>query len=381
MNLKVLVVDDTIVYRRIVSDALAGVPDVEVVSTAGNGRIALSRIATLKPDLLVLDIEMPEMNGLEVLGAIREQSLDVGAIVLSALTVKGGELTMKALELGAFDFVTKPEGASAEESRDQVKKTLVPLVKAYGHAREIKSILKGVKSVRPAPHTLEKMRVNAGDDGQALPLSPAAATGGHVSEAVGIGVSTGGPNALMKMLPNLAPGLNAPIFIVQHMPPTFTRYLADSLDARCALKVKEGEDGETVQPGTAYLAPGGKQMKVTLGADAMTKIIRVTDDPPENHCKPSVDYLFRSLAHHYVGRATGVIMTGMGNDGTLGLKLMKRSGAVVIAQDELSCVVFGMPGEAIRAGVVDVVAPLDELAGVIARTVKQKVVNYGESPS
>ncbi len=372
MNLKVLVVDDTIVYRKIVGDVLAGVPDVDVASTASNGRIALSRIAALKPDLLILDIEMPEMNGLEVLGVIKEESLNVGAIVLSALTVKGGELTMKALELGAFDFVTKPEGASADESRDQLKQTLVPLVKAYARTREVKSILKGVRSASPGRQPVEAVRGNAGYDGQAPPRNTAGPTGKPMSEAVGIGVSTGGPNALMKMLPDLAPDLNAPIFIVQHMPPTFTRSLAESLDARCALRIKEGEDGERVEPGTGYVAPGGKQMKVTLGADAMTKIIRVTDDPPENHCKPSVDYLFRSLAHHYVGRATGVIMTGMGNDGTLGLKAMKRSGAFVIAQDEPSCVVFGMPGEAVRAGVVDIVAPLDDLARVIARTVRRR---------
>ena len=372
MSIKVLVVDDTIVYRKIVSEALAGVPGVEVVSTASNGRIALSRIGALKPDLLVLDIEMPEMNGLEVLGAIKEKSLDVGAIVLSALTVKGGELTMKALELGAFDFVTKPEGASADESREQIKGTLVPLVKAYSHAREIKSILKGVKGGRPASRPPLETSTKAGEHGEPPLRTQALLTARHASEAVGIGVSTGGPTALMEVLPKLAPDLNVPIFIVQHMPPAFTRSLAASLDSRCALRVREAEDGETVQANTGYLAPGGKQMKVTLGADALTKIIRVTDDPPENHCKPSVDYLFRSLAHHYVGRATGVIMTGMGNDGTLGCRLMKRSGAVVIAQDELSCVVFGMPGEAIRAGVVDVVSPLDQLAGAIARTVRQR---------
>jgi two-component system chemotaxis response regulator CheB len=371
MNLKVLVVDDTIVYRKIVSDVLAGVPDVEVASTASNGRIALSRIAALEPDLLILDIEMPEMNGLEVLAVIKEEFPNVGAIVLSALTVKGGELTVKALELGAFDFVTKPEGASSEESRDQLKETLVPLVRAYARTREVKSILKGVRGA-PIRQPFEVMRGSAGYGGQAHVRNVAGATGRQVSEAVGIGVSTGGPNALMKMLPDLAPDMNVPVFIVQHMPPTFTRSLAESLDARCALRIKEGEDGERVEPGTGYVAPGGKQMKVTLGADALTKIIRVTDDPPENHCKPSVDYLFRSLAHHYVGRATGVIMTGMGSDGTLGLKAMKRNGAFVIAQDEPSCVVFGMPGEAIRAGVVDIVAPLDQLAGLVARTVRRR---------
>jgi two-component system chemotaxis response regulator CheB len=190
------------------------------------------------------------------------------------------------------------------------------------------------------------------------------------AEVIGIGISTGGPNALAAMLPLLRGDIDVPILIVQHMPPLFTKSLAASLDAKSALTVKEGEDGETIKNNVVYIAPGGRQMKVTLGANAATKIIRVTDDPPENNCKPSVDYLFRSLAHHYVGRSTGVIMTGMGNDGTLGLRLMKRSGAAVIAQDEASSVVFGMPKEAIEAGVVDIVAPLDKIAGEIMKTVK-----------
>jgi two-component system, chemotaxis family, protein-glutamate methylesterase/glutaminase len=367
MLLKVLVVDDTIVYRKTVSDILAGISNVEIVGTAGNGKIAMTRIAALKPDLLILDIEMPEMNGLEVLAAIKENSIDVGVIVLSALTVKGGELTMRALELGAFDFVTKPESHSSEQSREEIRSVLIPLIKAYSHGREVKSLLKGVKRapLPEKPKPVENIR-------PALAHGVVSVTAGTFrAEAVGIGVSTGGPNALMKLLPKLPGNLNVPVFIVQHMPAAFTHALAESLNTRSPYSVKEAEDGEIVQNSRAYIAPGGKQMKVTLGADALTKIIRVTDDPPENHCKPSVDYLFRSLAHHYVGRATGVIMTGMGNDGTVGLKLMKRNGAYVIAQDEASCVVFGMPGEAIKAGVVDILVPLENLAGEIVRSVKR----------
>jgi two-component system, chemotaxis family, protein-glutamate methylesterase/glutaminase len=374
MSVKVLIVDDTIVYRKIVGDALTGVPDIEIVGTASNGKIALSRIGALHPDLLVLDIEMPEMTGLEVLAAIREKDIDVGAIVLSALTIKGGEMTLKALELGAFDFVTKPEGLSQAENHAEIRSRLIPLIKAFGQVREVKSILKGVKE---RPSTLGPSHsVMSGNNGAVKQIAPRPTVDFKSkglrarSEAIGIGISTGGPQALSRMLPQLPADLNVPIFIVQHMPPTFTKSLADSLNTRCKFRVKEAEDGETVQANMGYIAPGGKQMRVTLGVDALTKIIRVTDDPPENHCKPSVDYLFRSLAHHYVGRATGVVMTGMGNDGMEGAKLLKRNGAFVIAQDEESCTVFGMPKEVIQAGAADLVASLDDIAHAVVRTVK-----------
>ncbi len=185
-----------------------------------------------------------------------------------------------------------------------------------------------------------------------------------------IGISTGGPNALAQMMPGLPGNLDVPILIVQHMPPVFTRSLANSLNSKCSIEVREAADGDPVQSNVALIAPGGKQMKVVAGADGKRRLIKITDDPPENSCKPSVDYLFRSIAQHYVGRATGVIMTGMGSDGALGLKLMKRSGATVIAQNEASCVVYGMPREPVDAGIVDVIAPLDRIADEIVKTVK-----------
>jgi two-component system chemotaxis response regulator CheB len=171
------------------------------------------------------------------------------------------------------------------------------------------------------------------------------------------------------MMPLLPENLNVPILVVQHMPPMFTQSLAKSLDAKCRLTVKEAENGEPLVPNTVFIAPGGKQMKIIAGADGRTRNIRITDDPPENSCKPSVDYLFRSIAEHYVGRATGVIMTGMGSDGTKGLQHMKKNGSIVIAQDKDSCTVYGMPKEPIESGLADVIAPLEKIADEITRTV------------
>ena len=373
--LRVLVVDDTIVYRKIVSDILSELPGVEVVGAANNGKIALSKMACLEPDLITLDIEMPEMNGLEVLERIKTQSPEVGAIVLSTLTRKGSALTIQALELGAFDFIPKPQGGSAEENRTAIKGVLAPMLRAFARRREIRDILKGPLTpqvnagARKSPNTAKKVT---------RPVSVLSDARSSPSEIVAIGISTGGPNALAEMLPRLPAELHVPVLIVQHMPPLFTASLAENLNRKCALEVREAVDGEALRPRTVLIAPGGKQMKVVAGADGKARIVRITDDPPENSCKPSVDYLFRSIAHHYVGRATGVIMTGMGSDGTLGLKLMKRNGATIVAQDEASCVVFGMPKEPIEAQIVDVIAPLSQIAAEIVKTVTS---GQGRPPS
>ncbi|MEA2038529.1 MAG: chemotaxis response regulator protein-glutamate methylesterase [Thermodesulfobacteriota bacterium] len=365
--LRILVVDDTAVYRMIMSEILSGLPGVEVVGTAHNGKAAMSRIAVLKPNLLVLDIMMPEMDGLEVLNRIKTEARDVGAIMLSAASRDGGDITMKALELGAFDFIPKPETGSLEENKKAIKNTIGPMLKAFARQKEIKSIL---SKIPPSPQT--RPRNMAPGDGQDV-IQRMKSLAGHTrqkSKAVAIGISTGGPKALGEMMPALPPDLGVPIFIAQHMPPVFTRSLANKLDSECALRVKEAQDGEPAIPNTVYIAPGGKQMKVAGGADQRSKIVRITNDPPENSCRPSADYLFRSIALHYGGRATGVIMTGMGSDGTLGLKLMKEKGATVIAQDEKTCVVYGMPKESAEAEIVDVIAPLNRIAQEICRTVK-----------
>lgn len=364
-----------VLFRKVVSEALAYLPDVEVVGTASNGKMALTRIESLQPDLLTLDLEMPELDGLGVLREIKARGLGVGTVVLSSLSIKGGELTIQALELGAFDFVTKPSGGTLDQNREKIRAELAPILKAYGHRREVRQLLKGGAPAAPpsAPPPSAAPRPPA----PAAPRDMSAVgqrmnqlSGRVRPEMVVLGISTGGPNALACVLPQLPADLGVPVLIVQHMPPVFTRSLADSLNNKCAIRVKEAEDGEAALPGVAYIAPGGRHMKVAPGEGGSQKILRITDDPPENNCRPAVDTLFRSVALHFAGRATGVIMTGMGNDGTLGLKLLKRGGCATIAQDEETSVVFGMPREAIMAGVIDVIAPLERIAGEIVRTVR-----------
>ena len=352
MSTRVLVVDDTVVFRRIVTEALAKVPNVEVIGSAGNGKIALARVATMHPDLITLDIDMPEMNGIEMLEQLSSTGSKCGVIVLSSQTVRGGHLTMRALELGAFDFITKPQAGSVEENRAVLRSMLLPIIRAFERRQEIRSILQKTP-VHSAPHEPAPSSRSARRTGPPIVL---------------IGVSTGGPAALAQILPALSASVPAPVFVVQHMPPLFTAALAQSLSAKCAIRVKEATEGEAAVKSCVYLAPGGKQMKLVSDTGGAI-LIRLTDDPPENNCRPAVDYLFRSAALQFPGRAIAAILTGMGADGTQGLRLLKRGGCVSIAQDEASCVVFGMPREAIQAGLVDTVLPLNQIAGAITRLV------------
>jgi two-component system chemotaxis response regulator CheB len=379
-KIKVLVVDDTIVYRKAVSDILTEMPGVEVVGVAHNGKIAVSKIQTLKPDLLTLDIEMPEMNGIEVLEYLQHNAPQVSAIMVSTLTSEGGDMTMRALELGAYDFILKPSASNINESKQQLRTLLTPLIKAFQTGRTaVGSMQAGGRS------GIIARKINIGAAGSRLqtgsstsaPAStrtvmPTVATNRRQgkSEIVTIGISTGGPNALARMMPMLPGDLGVPIVIVQHMPPVFTKSLANSLNAKCALTVKEAQDGEALQANVAYIAPGGKQMKLVASTDGTNRLIRITNDPPENSCRPSADYLFRSVADYYVGRTTAVIMTGMGSDGTKGLHILKQKGALIIGQNEESCVVYGMPKAPAELGLTDMVTPLDKIAAEIVKSVK-----------
>jgi two-component system, chemotaxis family, protein-glutamate methylesterase/glutaminase len=373
--LRVMVVDDTIVYRKIVTDILSEISDVEVVGTASNGKLALHKIPMLKPDLITLDIEMPEMNGIDFLTHVQEEWPEIGVVMLSTSTQEGGEMTIRALELGAFDFIPKPLSGTMADNKEEIKTLLSPILKAFKRRREIKHILSGkpipseskAKSILPPP---QKKTVS--EDTIAQRMKKVTRQNSAKSEIIAIGISTGGPNALAKMIPMIPPDIGVPILIVQHMPPIFTESLAKSLDAKSALPVREARDGQILTKNTALIAPGGKHMKIVASADGMNRIIRITDDPPENSCRPSVDYLFRSIAEHYVGRATGVIMTGMGADGCKGAKLLKKNGAFIIAQDEDSCTVFGMPKEIIEADLADVVVSLDIMAQEIVNSVAKK---------
>lgn len=361
MNIKVLVVDDTIFYRKILSDVLASFPFVEVVGTANNGEIALARIKALKPDILTLDVEMPNKNGLEVLAEVQAQGLGVDCLMVSSKTLAGSAITLQALELGALDFITKPDEADAEANKKMLTVQLGKFLGEYRRQLEARQ-----KQGKTGPLT----RISPVVGRVAVQIQPKSrlAERPERSQVIAIGVSTGGPNALAHILPQLPGNIGVPILLVQHMPPVFTQSLAKSLDNKCALTVKEAVDGETVEKNTVYIAPGGKQMKVGSSA-SLTKIIRITDDPPENNCRPAVDYLFRSVAREYGSKTTCVIMTGMGTDGKLGCMVCKASGAVTVIQHEESCVVYGMPKAVVDAGLADVIAPLDKLAAEIIKTV------------
>ena len=367
MALRALVADDSVLFRRLISDVLSVITGVEVVGTASNGKIAVQKVRELQPDIMTLDIEMPEMDGLAVLDALRQSGSDTSVIMVSSLTLQGGRMTMKALEKGAFDFITKPDSGSMDQNRKIIQEELIPMVRALLNRRQIRSILKGPQGTpKPPPMTTKPAADHLSQVAERM--SRMAIGTATKPEMVLIGVSTGGPNALAKMMPSLPANLGVPVLIVQHMPPIFTQSLAESLSLKCKIQVREASDGEVIEPNCAYIAPGGKQMRLISDPDGR-RTLQITDDPPENNCKPSVDYLFRSVSNNFPGRAMAVILTGMGSDGTLGMKLLKRHGIATLAQDETSCVVYGMPKAAVEAGVVDTVLPLDQIADKITSLV------------
>ncbi len=356
--IKVLIVDDTVVYRKIVKDILTGNSDIEIVGTASDGELALRKIKELNPDLLTLDLEMPNLDGLGVLKQIKEQNLPVGAIMISSLTKDGAQATIRALKLGAFDFVAKPVGSSVEESVAILKNDLLSKIRAY------KQSLIGQSVHIDIPKAADKRKTQLPEFAIKSQNMPE-----NVPEIVCIGISTGGPQSLGYVLPRIPKDFPLPILIVQHMPPKFTKSLAEDLNNRSRVTIKEAEDSELIKPGYVYIAPGGQHMKVKK-IMANTHI-QITDDPPENNCKPSVDYLFRSVSMTFGGNAIAVIMTGMGNDGTLGCRLLKRKGATIIAQNQETCVVYGMPKGPIEEGLADAIVPLEEIADKLSEYVTQ----------
>ena len=356
-KLRALVVDDSALYRKFVRNTLEDFSEVEVVGTAANGRIALERIESLQPDLITLDLEMPELDGIGVLQQLADQGSSVTAIMVSALTAEGAKTTNTALQLGAFDFVLKPTGKGPDESRQQLKADLDPKIKAcitvLKHKRPTVSPASSI--IKPA-EAVQRMTESI----KSLNKKP---------QVLGIGISTGGPAALNSLIPRLSGNFPCPILIVQHMPPLFTKSLADDLNKISALEVQEATHGMLPKPGQVIIAPGGKQMKVArLNGQPF---IKVNDDPPERNCKPAVDYLFRSIAKHFGERSVGAILTGMGDDGTEGCKLLKQAGALILSQDEASCVVYGMPRSVIEAGLADHIASLNEMPACLLEAVGQ----------
>jgi len=350
--MRVLVVDDSMLFRKVVRDALAQEPAIEVVGSAADGRAALEKIDQFRPDAITLDLEMPEVDGLGVLRELHVRPNPPGVIVVSALTDSGAALTTQALRLGAFDFVLKPNGTNFDENRERLAADLLPKIRLLAERRQL---------VLDEVHSAAKCDL--------APPDPTRATfPQQAPKVVAIGISTGGPAALHVMVPELPAHLPVPVVIVQHMPPKFTRSLADDLDRNSAVHVTEGRNGQRLQAGTVYIAPGGLQTRVERQLRGLK--LCVTDDPPEKCCKPSVDYLFRSLALQLGSQVLAVVMTGMGDDGHAGCRLLKQRGACVLAQDAASCVVYGMPRQVIDHGLADLIRPLDAIAETIDQAVR-----------
>jgi two-component system chemotaxis response regulator CheB len=347
LAIRILVVDDSVVIRKLLTDALSADPALEVVGTARDGRVALAKVDALDPDLVTLDIEMPVMNGLEALAELRKTHPRLPVIMFSTLTERGATATLEALTLGATDYATKPSNTgSMNLATEAIHNELIPKIKALCGASP-----RFVPPVQTPP-----------------PIKPTLRSNQQI-EVVAIGTSTGGPNALAEVLPRLPKHFPVPVVVVQHMPAIFTRLLAERLATQSAIPVEEGRAGAKLVPGHAWIAPGNFHMKV-LRAGAEWHL-SLNQSPPENFCRPAVDVMFRSVAQAFGPNVLGVVMTGMGSDGMLGARAIRDAGGSILVQDEASSVVWGMPGLIYASGLADAVYPLEQLAMEITRRVLQ----------
>lgn len=350
-RLRVLVVDDSSVIRKLVSDAVTACPDLELAGSAPNGQVALERVAASVPDLVTLDVEMPVLGGIETLKALKKTHPRLPVLMFASRTERGALATLDALAAGASDFVAKPQAASADEARAFVEKEVLPRLLALGQrAAEARP---ASPLARPAP---------AAGPTAAAPPRPAGPA--RKVELVVIGVSTGGPQALEKVLPRLPRNLSVPVLIVQHMPTLFTRLLSERLATLCPLPIREAQGGEPLGPGTVLIAQGGKHLLVARHESL--PVARLGDGPPENSCRPAADVLFRSAAEVFGPGVLAVVLTGMGRDGMAGCAAVRARGGQVLAQDRESSTVWGMPGAVVEAGLADLVLPLGDVADEIA---------------
>ncbi len=389
--IRVLVVDDSAVIRRLVCDALSEDPEIEVVGQAKNGKVGVERAVELQPDAVTMDVEMPVMNGVEAVRALRRLQPRLPIVMFSTQTERGASATLDAHAAGASDYVTKPSNvASFAESQRNVREQLVPKLKALAASRRAADAGRTLASRgRVAPGAAgapARPASPAGPHGRGGPQGgrsgpPARAPRGAPPGAVPapgrpartrraapfgllvVGSSTGGPDALANVLPKLPGDLPVPVLVVQHMPPVFTRLLAQRLDAQSALSVAEATHGEPLRPGRALIAPGGFHLAVRR--HGALPVAELTEDPPENFCRPAVDVLFRSAAAVYGDKVLGVVLTGMGRDGERGARVLRDAGGEVFAQDAETSVVWGMPGAVVGAGQADRVLPLPAVAGEV----------------
>ncbi len=385
--IKVMVVDDAVVIRGLLTRWLGEDKNLKVVSSQRNGKLALEDLEKSDPDVVVLDIEMPEMDGMTALPLMLAKKRNLVVIMASTLTRRNAEISLKALSLGAADYVPKPESNSEVTTSIDFRRELIEKVKALGArairmrgpARTMRAETRAGRTVQPVRPAAVRPAVDTRSSFRQSAQPAVAAAGAKqfttrpYSSArpriLAIGSSTGGPQALQEVMREIGTSVNdVPVVITQHMPPTFTSILAEHMGKAALRPAKEGEDGEVLKPGNIYVAPGGKHM--ILEKDGGAVKIRLQDGPPVNFCKPAVDPLFDSVAKVYGSASLGVILTGMGHDGAEGVKTIAAGGGSVITQDEASSVVWGMPGAAAHTGMCCDILPLKEIGPKISRVLK-----------
>jgi len=357
--IRVMVVDDAVVARSLLARWVGAEPDMTVVASARNGLEAVERLKRSDPDVVVLDVEMPELDGISALPLLLKQKRDLVVIMASALTRRGAEVTLRALTLGAADYISKPEATPEGADAALFRHDLIEKIRHLGRRR--RQATPG-RRLATWPRS-QQVPLSPHADGRPISLRPLSST---APRALVIGSSTGGPQALATLVEKLPAAVDrAPVLITQHMPATFTTVLAEALSRICGRGAHEAEHGESVLAGGIYVAPGGRHMRVVRGADGIK--IALGDDPPINFCKPAVDPLFVSAAAVWGAATLAVVLTGMGCDGTAGAAAIAAAGGSVIAQDEATSVVWGMPRSVAQAGLCSAVLPLDQIASKVVR--------------
>jgi two-component system, chemotaxis family, protein-glutamate methylesterase/glutaminase len=349
---RVLIVDDSTIIRRLLTDILSAEPDIEVVGAVGSAALALARIAQASPDVITLDVEMPGMSGIELLTEIRKLSR-VPVIMFSSLTHRAAATTLDALAAGATDYVAKPSGTgSLEASAQHVRSELLPKIRGLAQTSQDSQLMKAIPAPEPRRNPPSSPLLNR-----------------SLIDVLVVGASTGGPNALAELFRDIPATFQVPVLIAQHMPPVFTRLLADRLNASCPLAFEEARQGVVLEPGKAWIAPGDHHMRVMR--KGTLAVLSLDREAPENSCRPAVDPLFRSAAEVFGSRVLAVILTGMGQDGLRGSEALHAQGAHILAQDQKSSVIWSMPGVVVKAGLADATLPLAELAADILRRVNR----------
>ncbi len=376
-TVSVLIVDDSALMRNLIGKIIESAEDLEVAGTAMNGKFALQKIPKLNPDVIVLDLEMPEMNGIEFLHARREKGIDIPVVILSSVAKKGAKITMEALHLGASDFIMKPSG-SVSRDLHTVGHHLVDAVRAYGlnykNQRGVIITEERVPYHEAAEATEEQVKEPAAKEiplqrPPLVPLKKQPAVKTDKIELVAIGISTGGPNALREVFSTIDADLPVPVVIVQHMPAGFTEEFAKSLDRISPLTIEEAKEGDILKPGRVLIAPGNFHIEVDK--KRLAPVVHLSSSEPINGHRPSADVLFASAAKHFKNNVLAVIMTGMGRDGAKEIGTIRKEGGITIGQNHETCVVYGMPKVAIEHGYIQHVVPLQEIGPLISKLVKE----------